>query len=576
MTVMGVDEEGEDIIWEDPRTEDGELAWPERFPAEICKELERDKGPYAWASQYLQTPEPRGGSIIKDYFWQLWKEDKFPSFEYILASLDTAYTTKEENDPSAMTIWGVFRDESGNPKMMLIWAWQERLEFHDLFQRVMDTCTISPAPKSNPGFPVDRLIIEAKASGMSVGQELYRLLRGTGKLGVELIVPKGSMDKVARVQSIQHLFADEMIYAPDKSWADMVIRQCASFPRGSHDDLCFVAGTMIATKRGSVPIEAIRIGDHALTPIGWRKVSAAGFTGVRPVIHKFGLVGTPNHPIFTVDSGYQALDSVSQASQLSRLTLCGLTKLIRQMKSNSMASSIDVWVEQGDTTSVNQKVMKDAERPRDCMSQSGSIITGRSQKVMKFIIKTAIPLIAALIIWSAYRRQSIVQCLKYIVQNSWNISLGFAHLLLPGIDHQRALIGIENMPLNLSKNQGKSHINRQFWEGENAFGAEHHSSLRPKAQNSARLFANIKKAAGGSKDINFTIHTMRPVFNLTVEDSHCYYANGILVHNCDSMSQALRYLRDCGFALRRDEQSMASEDELMYRSPSATAALYPI
>jgi len=40
---------------------------------------------------------------------------------------------------------------------------------------------------------------------------------------------------------------------------------------------------------------------------------------------------------------------------------------------------------------------------------------------------------------------------------------------------------------------------------------------------------------------------MRPVFDLTVEGEHCYYANGILVHNCDALSQALRYLRDAGF-----------------------------
>jgi len=37
--------------------------------------------------------------------------------------------------------------------------------------------------------------------------------------------------------SIQHLFSDGMVYAPDKKWADQVIRQCSVFPKGSHDDL---------------------------------------------------------------------------------------------------------------------------------------------------------------------------------------------------------------------------------------------------------------------------------------------------------------------------------------------------
>lgn len=34
---------------------------------------------------------------------------------------------------------------------------------------------------------------------------------------------------------------------------------------------------------------------------------------------------------------------------------------------------------------------------------------------------------------------------------------------------------------------------------------------------------------------------MRHVFDLTVEGEHCYYANGILVHNC---TQAIRLLKD--------------------------------
>ena len=29
------------------------------------------------------------------------------------------------------------------------------------------------------------------------------------------------------------------------------------------------------------------------------------------------------------------------------------------------------------------------------------------------------------------------------------------------------------------------------------------------------------------------------MFNLMVENAHCFYANGKLVHNCDAMTQAL-------------------------------------
>jgi predicted phage terminase large subunit-like protein len=151
--------------------------------------------------------------------------------------LDTAYTEKKENDPSALVILGVFRDDNNNPKIMLVHAWEERLQFHELVERVLGTCSISSIPKEYPSFPIDRLLIEGKASGLSVAQEIYRLVGATGKFGIETVDPKKYGDKVARVHSIQHIFADEMVYAPDKSWADMVINQISVFPKGYHDDL---------------------------------------------------------------------------------------------------------------------------------------------------------------------------------------------------------------------------------------------------------------------------------------------------------------------------------------------------
>ncbi len=244
------------IGWEDPRKEDGELAWPERFPPATTDELERDKGPYAFASQYQQSPEPRGGSIIKRDYWQPWTNTVYPNCEYILASLDTAYTTKESNDPSALTIWGIYRDEhdtivnnmpikvKGNTKVILLYAWKKRLEFNDLIQEVINTCTRDKRDVKGARFNVDRVIVEAKASGMSVAQELRRLCALTGQFGVEMIKLKGSMDKVSRLHSVQHLFAEGMIYAPylveKNDWREfsgMVIDEVAIFPHGSHDDL---------------------------------------------------------------------------------------------------------------------------------------------------------------------------------------------------------------------------------------------------------------------------------------------------------------------------------------------------
>jgi predicted phage terminase large subunit-like protein len=221
------------IGFEDWRTQDGELLFPERFPRWT---VDRDKAtmtPYAIAGQFQQSPEPRGGGIFKRDWWKIWDPEPdqngrqtFPNCDYVVASLDPAYTTKEENDYSALTVWGRFRHEDGLPKLILMGAWQARLGLNDLVTKVGASCR---------KFSVDRLLIESKASGISVAQEMRRLY-ANDPWGVELIDPKGA-DKTARAYAVQHLFSDGMIYAPDKDWADMVQNEMASFPRGAHDDL---------------------------------------------------------------------------------------------------------------------------------------------------------------------------------------------------------------------------------------------------------------------------------------------------------------------------------------------------
>ena len=237
----------------DPREEDGELLFPDRFPLHVVERDEAAMGPYATAGQYAQSPEPRGGGIVKDAWWKLWERPEYPGIEYIVAALDTAYTTKSENDPSALTIWGVFSspgegqatrsvDRYGRTievatsyqsealgataKVMLMYAWQGKLEIGDLVVKVEEICT---------RMRVDLLLIENKAAGHSVAQEIRRVFNNAS-FSVQMYDPK-TLDKVARLYSIQHIFSEGMVYAPNKDWAEMVIRQTSSFPRGAHDDL---------------------------------------------------------------------------------------------------------------------------------------------------------------------------------------------------------------------------------------------------------------------------------------------------------------------------------------------------
>ena len=237
-------------IWTDWREEDGELAWPERFPTKVVDDLKASLGPYAYAGQYQQAPAPRGGGIFKRDWWQLWEspDDSFPPMEFVLVSADTAYTEKEANDPTGCTVWGLWRDKTGAPRIMLMHAWRKHLEMHGKYEPRLTNETNAEFARRTQGqwglvewlahtcqrYKADRLIIEGKASGLTAAQEIRRL-HGTEGWGVQIVQPHG--DKVSRAHAVQPVFSQLLVYAPDKEWAETVMSEMESFPKGRYKDL---------------------------------------------------------------------------------------------------------------------------------------------------------------------------------------------------------------------------------------------------------------------------------------------------------------------------------------------------
>jgi predicted phage terminase large subunit-like protein len=243
------------IGWTDPRQDDGEILWPERFDDRSLATFKRNA--YEFAGQWMQRPEVRGGSIIKRDDWQHYVTDdgRVPNCEYIVASVDPAYTSKQENDPSGFVVVGVFYDEGGNSKVIVLNAWQKRLELHGrTVERLPNEVEADYVKRSMPHwglvehlhhhckrFRCHQLLIESKASGISVAQEMRRLHSGQG-WGVTLVDPKGA-DKVARVHAVQHVFAEGMVHLPAfsdgtlREWGERLVDQCAAFPKGANDDM---------------------------------------------------------------------------------------------------------------------------------------------------------------------------------------------------------------------------------------------------------------------------------------------------------------------------------------------------
>jgi hypothetical protein len=109
---------------------EGALLWPERFgPADIAR-IKANLGPTLSAGRLQQSPQPRSGGLFKREWFLPWDplDNKFPPCDLRIASVDSAFTTKQELDPSAMVVLGVFRHpDNGRTRVILMHAWRKHL-----------------------------------------------------------------------------------------------------------------------------------------------------------------------------------------------------------------------------------------------------------------------------------------------------------------------------------------------------------------------------------------------------------------------------------------------------------------
>lgn len=197
---------------------------PRRWPLKTLQQSMNQLSRKDRAALYQQSPTEEGGSIIKADEWRKWSKDKpLPKFEYLLQAYDTAFEPEEANDYSARTTWGVFRHPTtGRQCAMLLDRLQERMEFPDLR---------AEAYRSYKEYRPDRVLIEKKASGHSLVQELRRK-------GVPVTAQKIKGSKEARGHAVTVLFEQGCVFYIDGlQWADDVVDHCATFPNGAHDDV---------------------------------------------------------------------------------------------------------------------------------------------------------------------------------------------------------------------------------------------------------------------------------------------------------------------------------------------------
>jgi predicted phage terminase large subunit-like protein len=201
--------------------------WPEYWKLEELEAVKHTIGLQKWNAQWQQTPTADEGAILKREWWQRWKPEEPPLVEYIIQSYDTAYSKKETADYSVITTWGVFvQDQDSGPNIILLDVKKGRWDFPEL-KRI--------AREEYKAWNPDNVLIEAKATGITLQQELRRV-----GIPVTMYSPGGrraGQDKVSRANSIAPILESGMVWAPETEWADELIEECAAFPNGDHDDM---------------------------------------------------------------------------------------------------------------------------------------------------------------------------------------------------------------------------------------------------------------------------------------------------------------------------------------------------
>jgi predicted phage terminase large subunit-like protein len=227
------------IGWVDPRKEQGELLWPERFDTKELARLKKPLGDYGVAGQLQQRPDPATGGIINAAKIRLWPaKSPLPDFSAVIQSYDTALDENEMNDYTACVVLGLF-EHKGRIRVMLVDAWHERLGYDKLRPRVKKDIEDNAYGEEEMAKRADYALIERKGSGISLIQDLA----GRARNRIRGYNP-GSLDKVARARLVAPLIDDELVFVCESTknpgqwanWAAWLHKELRQFPVGEHDD----------------------------------------------------------------------------------------------------------------------------------------------------------------------------------------------------------------------------------------------------------------------------------------------------------------------------------------------------
>lgn len=210
------------IGWSDPRTVDGELMFPDRFPEKQVLELEKTLGSYATAGQLQQRPSPRSGGMFQRSDFEI--VDAIPAGRAKRArTWDFAAT---EVKPGKRPDWTV------GLKMALVGDvfYVEEVERGQWKPSKVEEVLVNTASRDGTSVTI-RIPEDPGAAGKSDAATKIKLLKG---YPVKAERPTGEKSIRARPASAQAEAGNIKLLRG--SWNNAFLDEVCTFPAGLHDD----------------------------------------------------------------------------------------------------------------------------------------------------------------------------------------------------------------------------------------------------------------------------------------------------------------------------------------------------
>ena len=206
---------------DDPRKV-GEALWEDKHSKQRLLETEQ-RSPRTFAALYQQRPTIIGGNIIKRGWFRRVSMAEFSRIHHsepIVFFLDTAYTSKQENDPTGI----IATCKIGND-MYVVHGEKVRLKFPDLIRYI-------PNYVNSHGYTQRSSIrIEPKANGISVVDQLKE------KTGLNVTkTPSPKDDKETRLNAASPSVECGRVVLVDGAWNEGFIDEVCGFPSKPHDE----------------------------------------------------------------------------------------------------------------------------------------------------------------------------------------------------------------------------------------------------------------------------------------------------------------------------------------------------